>query len=126
MCHAAHYPLAICAQAILRIWPIDTPTPEPFQYVDAIDLRTLLGGIAGADGIAIAVARAETVGVLILDRIGGFTELAENEFIALPAVFDFARGIFDAACRREIGGGHPLRLRHDPNGSPGHAASGPL
>ncbi len=32
-------------------------------------------------------------------------------FVALPPVFYFARGFFDAACRRPIDGAHPLRLR---------------
>jgi hypothetical protein len=52
--------------------------------------------------------------VLIVDELGGLASLEDSEFVALPRVFDFARGLFDAACRREIAGGHPLRLRQEP------------
>ena len=126
LCQAARYPLVIRAQTMLRIWPINAPTPEPFQDLEPLDLRRLLGGLTSEEGIAIGLERAKTVGVLIVDRIGGFTILAESEFVALPAVFEFACGIFDAACRREIDGGHPLRLRPDPNGSSDQALLGPL
>lgn len=102
------------------------PTPDRFYGVEPIDLRGLLGSVGSGDGIAIGFEMSEAVGVLIVDRISGMATLAEGEFIALPKVFGFGRGLFDAACRREIEGGHPLRLRLEPKLSADQSWLGPL
>jgi hypothetical protein len=58
---------------------------------------------------------ADAVCVLIVDAVSEMANIAEDAFMALPGVFGFARGLFDAACRDPIGGAHPLRLRRQPS-----------
>ncbi len=107
---AGHTHLAIPTQVIEHIWRMDDTAPV--GPANRIDLRLLLDGSDAEPGVAIALA---TDGVLIVDAVNGMATIPEAEFFALPQVFGFIRTIFDAACRREVEGAHPLRLRHQLN-----------
>jgi hypothetical protein len=113
--HAAAIPIAIPAKKMVRIWPEGNALPDAFQDMDRLDLRALLGQRAehGAEreGVAVAFESEAAKKLLILDAIGTFVTLADDEFTPLPQVFDLALQFFDAACRRELNGGYPLRLR---------------
>jgi hypothetical protein len=105
------FPIAIPAEKMLRIWPEGAATPDALHDTDALDLRALLGQMTEEEGVAVAFESEAATKLLILDAIGTFVTLAEDEFTALPEAFDLARQFFDAACRREFDGGYPLRLR---------------
>lgn len=117
LCHAAQTPIAIRAEGLLRIWPIDAPPSEAFAEAFAsanrLDLCRSLADDGAAEKITIALQTEDGIGLVGVERIGGFIVLAEADFIALPRTFDFARRFFDAASRRQIDGCHPLRLRPD-------------
>lgn len=110
---AGAFPLAIPADRMLRIWPASAKTPDTFAYADTMDLRRLLGSETEGEGVAIAIETSIAT-VLIVDKIGTFASFADDDFIALPAVFEFALQFLDAACRRPVDGIYPLRLRLSP------------
>lgn len=116
---AGAFPIAIPAEEMLRIWPEGSATPDAFQETDRLDLRSLLGQETEREvereGVAVAFESEATKKLLILDAIGTFVTLTEDEFTPLPQVFDLALQFFDAACRRELDGGYPLRLRLSPS-----------
>jgi hypothetical protein len=99
----------------VRIWPEGTALPDTFQDMDRLDLRALLGQHTEdgtkREGVAVAFKSEAAKKLLILDAIGTFVTLADDEFTPLPQVFDLALQFFDAACRCELDGGYPLRLR---------------
>lgn len=108
---AGAFPIAIPAEKMVRIWPEGTTTPDAFQDTDTVDLRALLGQVTEREGVAVAFASQAAKKLLILDAIGTFVTLADDDFTPLPQAFDLALQFFDAACRRELDGGYPLRLR---------------
>lgn len=114
---AGAFPIAIPAEKMLRIWPQGSGTPEAFQDMEALqdldvlDLRTLVGSVAESESVAVAFESDMAKKLLILDAIGTFVTLSDDEFTPLPQAFDHALQFFDAACRREFEGGYPLRLR---------------
>jgi hypothetical protein len=110
---AGNYSISIAAQTVLRIWPTDAP--DAAYSATPIDLRAVLGGGAEEKGVAVALEMADAACVLIVDAVSGMANIAEDAFMALPGVFGFARGLFDAACRDPIASVHPLRLRRQPS-----------
>lgn len=111
LARAGAFPIAIPADRMRHIWSEGTPTAEVFDGVDSLDLRSLLGHATEHGGITVAFETEAETKFLILDAIGTFVTLSADEFAALPEVFAFARQFFDAACRRRLDGGYPLRLR---------------
>ncbi len=111
---AGGFPIAIPAAKMLHIWPENAATPETFRDVDVLDLRSAIGQgaerVAEREGVAVAFESEAVKKLLILDAIGTFVTLSDEEFTALPDVFDLALQFFDAACQRAFGG-YPLRLR---------------
>src|SRR5262249_7787952 len=103
------------AEKMVRIWTEGGALPDSFQDTDRLDLRALLGQEAASgserEGVAVAFESEAAKKLLILDAIGTFVTLADDEFTPLPQVFELALEFFDAACRRELDGGYPLRLR---------------
>ena len=97
--------------------------PDPSYSAKPVDLRLLLGSTDVDAGVAVAFEMPDRVGVLVVDVVSGMANIAEDEFVELPPVFDFACTLFDAACRKAIEGAHPLRLRRQPSLG---ALSGPL
>jgi hypothetical protein len=82
---------------------------------DVFDLRGLFGLEASGGGAQASLSAGGERGcTIIFDRIGKLHTIADSEFLALPAQFNYAGGMFDAICRREIEGLNGLRLRHDP------------
>jgi hypothetical protein len=122
LCRVGRYPVAVRARAILRVWQRDLATTDASYVGEPIDLRILLSGASAEPGTGIAFETPDAVNVLIVDRVSGMATIAEAEFLALPLVFGYARSLFDAACRRVVEGGHPLRLRHRPSLPASHAA----
>jgi hypothetical protein len=110
---AGNYLISIAAQMVLRIWPTDTPDTTYSER--PVNLRAGLGGSVSEKGVAVAFETADTVGVLIVDAVNGMANIADDAFMALPEIFGFARGLFDAAGRNPIGGAYPLRLRRQPS-----------
>ncbi|MGA3302739.1 MAG: hypothetical protein ABSC72_05560 [Methylovirgula sp.] len=110
-CYAGDTAFLVRAHFLRHIWTRSTPTPDEFQRVEAVDLRRRQGQAARDEGVALGLDLPGGADVLLVDRIGGFSDVSEDEFLALPSVFEFARQTFDAACRRAIGGVYPLRLR---------------
>jgi len=111
VCQIGRYPVVIRTNRIIRIWPL-APGNEPKDLsTEPFDFRFLVGGASSAPGIALAIDAAGTPGIIVADQVHGITAIDEADFVLLPPVFAFARGLFDGACRRHIGGGHPLRLR---------------
>jgi hypothetical protein len=113
LCRVAHYPLAIRAQAMQRIWPAATPPADQLGRLQPADLRHLLGCDCAEPGVAIAIDTAEAIRVVIVDQIIKLAHLAEPDFTALPPVFGFAAQFFDAICEKKTDGGYALRLRQD-------------
>lgn len=111
LCQAGRYHIAIAAAR--RIWEADSP--DPSYAVKPIDLRALLDNAYAGAGIAVAFQMSDAAGVLLVDTVTRMAHIADDEFVPLPELFGFARHFFDAACRHAIGGGHPLRLRHQPD-----------
>lgn len=108
---AGEVSIAIPAEKMLHIWPEGTETPEGLDDKDALDLRALLGQTTEREGVTVAFKSEAVTKLLVLDAIGTFVSLTEDEFAALPGAFSFALQFFDAACRRAFDGAYPLRLR---------------
>jgi hypothetical protein len=112
LCRAGTYHIAIPAEAVLRIWQMETP--DAAFSAEPTDLRRIFGISATGAGVAIALELPDGVGVLVIDAVRGMASIADDDFVELPPVFEFARQLFDAACRKSIEGAHPLRLRRQP------------
>lgn len=111
LCHAGGTAFLLRAHLLRHIWTRSTPAPDEFRAVEAVDLRQHQGHAAAEAGVALGLEMPGGADVLLVDRIGSFSDVSEDEFLALPSVFEFARQTFDAACRRTIEGVRPLRLR---------------
>ncbi len=110
-CSAGGTAFLLRAHFIRHIWARSTPAPEEFQDVEAVDLRQRQGRAVREEGIALGLEMPGGADILLVDRIGSFSDVSEDEFMPLPSVFEFARHTFDSACRRPIEGVHPLRMR---------------
>lgn len=110
-CAAGGTPFLLRARFLRHIWTRSEPAPDDFQSVEPTDLCERLGKAAGANAIALGLDMPGGANILLVDRIGGFADVSEDEFQALPSVFAFARELFDAACAHAVEGVHPLRLR---------------
>lgn len=113
LCYAGRYSILLRAESVLHIWERSEAAPAELSACAPVEMRRLLGIGQLADGVAIGLKTEAGVHILIVDKVGGFSQAADTDFIALPRVFDFAREIFDAACGRAIAGAYPLRLRAD-------------
>lgn len=125
LCRAADYLLAIRTATIVHIWAIDAASPLAFQEARRIDLCRRLGG-DNVGGTALGMQMPGPPAILLVDKIAGLMHLADMDFIALPPVFAFACGMFDAAGRHPVDGHHPLRLRQDLDIPADQALSAPL
>ncbi len=121
LCRVGRYHISMPVEAVVRIWRAETP--DPSYSGKPVDLRRLLGEADVDPGVALAFEMPDAIGVLVVDAVSGMANIAEDEFVELPPVFDFACTLFDAACRQPIEGAHPLRLRRQPSLE---AASDPL
>ncbi|HEY1736551.1 MAG TPA: hypothetical protein VGG12_07895 [Methylovirgula sp.] len=110
-CQAGGYAFLLRAEFMRHIWSQEESPPDDFHATNPIDLRQRIGGASQPNFISLGLDLPGGLSVLLVERIGRFAEIDDDEFLALPAVFDFAGALFDAACRREIEGAYPLRLR---------------
>jgi hypothetical protein len=111
ICRIGRFPVVIRTNRIIRIWPLESGEEPQDLSTEPFDFRFLVGGASSTPGVALAIDAAGTPGIIVADQVHGITAIGEEDFVPLPPIFAFARGLFDAACRRDLGSGHPLRLR---------------
>jgi hypothetical protein len=104
LCRAGSYVVAIRMDWVRQIG-VGTRAAEN------VDLRCLLKVSHADPGLSIALQVAMIDIVVIVDAAPQIETIADSDFRPLPGVFGEANTIFDGACRREVGGRHPLRLR---------------
>jgi len=108
------YGVLVPADLVSGVWMTGEEPRVDWTAALAIDLRSLLGLMAGSPSAQVALQREGTfASVIVLDAISDLRTIADNAFKPLPRAFRYARDLFDGLSTTP--GHHALRLRRDPS-----------